>query len=128
MPKVAPAAARRFAEGHRNCAWHKPCSRHAAELVARVPASPLRGVRSESCRPADSAGCTAGQKPGRPRWPGLALARSGLAQSSVAGANEGLLSMLRITSVVLASLLTLLAALPARAEAKKDFNIAWSIY
>jgi len=36
--------------------------------------------------------------------------------------------MLRITSVVLASLLTLLAALPARAEAKKDFNIAWSIY
>ena len=56
-------------------AWHVDCSRRPTSLAARVPAPFRRGGWSESCRPGQAAGCTAGQKPGRPQPPGFGRSR-----------------------------------------------------
>ena len=72
------------------------------ELVARVPApscgasGPRAAARRDVC-----AGCTAGQKPGRPRWPGLASLEVSPILGRIRRNDEGC-TMKRVTSLLTA--------------------------
>src|SRR5262245_10473236 len=74
-----------------------------------------------------SARCTAGQKPGRTRWPGLASLS--LANPQLVFANDEGWIMKRLASLVIGLAVVFGAAAPtAHAAPKKEFNIAWTIY
>ena len=112
--------------------WHAFCI-NGLELVARVPASHSAGCWSESGRlwGRHPYRCTAGQKPGRPRWP-RDWRSDGLSPFPFCNFLQEGSAMNKLTSflrfVVVASALTAAFTSIACAAPKKDFKIAWSIY
>src|SRR4051794_17946359 len=87
-------------------------------------AGKVSGPRAAARR--QNAGCTAGQKPGRPQWAGLALL--GLANPRSRHSNDEDCNMHRITSFLTATLFAIAMGSGASAASKKEFDIAWTIY